>query len=172
MLPAVLGPPVQIAYVVPDLDAAIAWWSATSGAGPFFVNEHIPLQKVRVFGRDGVFDHSSAYGQWGEVMLELVQDHTPGPSPITALGLHHLAFFVDGLDVFSTGLSAAGYPEALFARTMSGTSFVFHDASLMLGHMLELYERTERLTTFYSKVAAASVDWNGENPRRSIGDLR
>ena len=45
-----------------------------------------------------MFDHTSAYGQWGDIMVELVQDHGTGPSVVRDLynvdesGLHHLAF--------------------------------------------------------------------------------
>ena len=55
-------------------------------------------------GTPGTFDHSSAYGQWGAIMVELVEDHGDGPSPVRDMfppdgsGLHHLAFFVDDLD--------------------------------------------------------------------------
>ncbi len=52
------------------------------GAGPFFVRQHIALLDVVIRGRPGTFDHSSAYGQWGHVMVELVEDHGDGPSPV------------------------------------------------------------------------------------------
>ena len=42
----------------------------------------------------GQFDHSSAYGQWGDVMVELVEEHTP-PLVAPGSGVHHLAFIVD-----------------------------------------------------------------------------
>ena len=77
-----LGAPVQIAYAVNDLDAAARWWADVVGAGPFFVNEHIAVTNVRYRGQPASIDHSSAYGQWGSVMVELVKDHTVGPSPV------------------------------------------------------------------------------------------
>ncbi len=96
-----LGAPVQIAYAVPDAAAAAAEWAATYGAGPFFVRPHITVTNVRYRGRPAEFDHTSAYGQWGGIMVELVQDHGAGPSAVRDMyapeesGLHHLAFFVD-----------------------------------------------------------------------------
>ena len=97
----VLGPPVQIAYAVVDARAAAHEWAERFGAGPFFLAEHIPVTDVVHRGVPGEFDHTSAYGQWGEIMVELVQDHGTGPSAVRDLyapgetGLHHLAYFVD-----------------------------------------------------------------------------
>jgi hypothetical protein len=166
------GPPVQIAFCVHDLAIAVDRWATGVGAGPFFVNAHIPVQDVRVFGKPTTFDHSSAYGQWGPVMVELVQDHTTGSSPMTSIGLHHLAYFVEDFGLAAAQLVRQGCPEALFARTASGTSFAFHDARPQLGHMIEIYQRSERLSSFYERVAAAAQGWDGRDPFRSVSDLR
>ena len=77
-----LGPPVQIAYAVTDVREAATRWVSERGVGPFFVIEHIAVTDVLYRGAPAVFDHSSAYGQWGGLMVELVCDHTVGPSPI------------------------------------------------------------------------------------------
>lgn len=70
----------QIAYFVPDVRVAAARHAALFGSGPYFVAEHIPLRKALYRGREGRLDHSSAYGQWGELMVEFVQQNNPGPS--------------------------------------------------------------------------------------------
>ena len=169
-----LGKPVQIAYAVHDLDDAAPRWAATTGAGPFFVAEHIPLRSARHRGRPASFDHSSAYGQWGDVMLELVRDHTTGPSPVRDVvgdgeGLHHLAFLVDDLAAEVERLAAAGWPEALWAETSVGAAFAFCDATADLGHMVELYEPTPMLVGFYDLVAEAARGWDGRHPVRRLG---
>ena len=171
-LASLIGPPVQIAYAVRDLDTAVVSWVASHGAGPFFVSEHIAVHDVRYRGAPGSFDHSSAYGQCGDVMIELVVDHTRGPSPIAdvvgpgGLGLHHLAHFVDDLGAAQDALVARGWPEALWARTPSGVAFAFHDATTDLGHMIELYEGGAGLRGFYDLVRRASIGWDGSNPIR------
>ena len=162
-----LGPPVQIAYAVADIDAAVPTWVAL-GAGPFFVLEHIALRASRIFGEPGAFDHSSAYGQWGSIMVELVQDHTAGATPVPALGLHHLAFFVHDLASASAAQTAAGRPEALWAETANGQQFVFHDGRHDLGHFVELYEPSDGLRAFYALVADAAAGWDGSQPRRAV----
>jgi catechol 2,3-dioxygenase-like lactoylglutathione lyase family enzyme len=169
---SLLGPPVQIAYAVPDAAAAAAEWARRAGAGPFFLREHIPLVDVVYRGRPGSFEHTSAYGQWGPIMVELVQDHGNGPSVIRERyasgesGLHHLAFFVDDLDAAVAGLGALGHELAMSARTAGGIRFCFVDAVATRGHMLELYEPTDRLRAFYAAVAEAADVWDGNDPVR------
>jgi len=168
-----LGPPVQIAYAVRDVRAAALSWAAR-GAGPFFVADHIELTDVRYRGAPGVFDHSSAYGQWGSVMVELVCDHTEGPSPVIdvvgrgGVGLHHVAHFVDDLPAAQAWLTAKGWVEALHARTTTGNEFAFHDSTVELGHMIELYVGTATLRGFYASVAGAAVGWDGTDPVRPV----
>ncbi len=169
-----LGPPVQIAYAVPDVRVFAARWAEATGAGPFFVRDHIELTEVSSRGRTAEFDHSSAYGQWGSVMLELVQVHTPAPNIVTDVlgdrptGLHHLAFWVQDLNAAVADLAAHGHHEALRATTAGGVTFRFVDATRSLGHMIELYEPTERLRAFYALVAAAAANWDGHEPVRTL----
>ena len=168
-----LGAPVQIAYAVPDARAAAMRWAAEFGAGPFFLRPHIPLSEVTYRGAPASFDHSSAYGQWGETMVELVQDHGTIPSVVRERygvdesGLHHLAFMVDDLDVATTRLGERGFDLAMSARA-STTRFHFIDTVAAFGHMIELYQRSDHLLGFYAMVRDAAVDWDGNIPVRDI----
>ncbi|MEM7094549.1 MAG: VOC family protein [Actinomycetota bacterium] len=135
------GGPVQMAYAVPDLHAAVAEWEA-KGAGPFVVREHIEVEPAW-------FDHSSAYGWWGSVMVELVCVHAP--AELGGEGLHHLAFFVDSFDQATAELTSAGYPAVLTARAGT-TDFAFHDARASLGHLIEIYEGSAGLRDFYAHI--------------------
>ena len=145
-----LGPPVQLAYAVNDLESAALAWVASHGAGPFFVMKHIAVSEVLYCGRPATFDHSSAYGQLGPIMVELVCDHTVGPSPFPDVdapggqGLHHVAHFVDDVTAMRAHLTAQGCAEALRARTASGV-------------------------WFYSTIAAAARGWDGKEPIRMLG---
>jgi Glyoxalase/Bleomycin resistance protein/Dioxygenase superfamily len=153
-----LGPPMQIAYAVSDVHAAAASWHERQGAGPFVISEHIALASTRIRGVDGpgsAFDHSSAYGQWGELMVELVHEHTP-PLAVTS-GLHHMAFFVDSIEETANALTLRGWPEILRASTASGMAFAFHDARAELGHFIEIYEPNDRLLGFYAHVRSLAT---------------
>jgi hypothetical protein len=152
----------QLAYKVNDLEAAATAHTRAFGSGPFFVLRHVALASSQHRGVERPFDHSSAYGQWGSVMVELVVQHNPDESALHdmfphgsgAEGLHH---------------AGEGAPLAQLSVTQGGTAFAFVDTRRRLGHMLELYEPTAQLTGFYDFVAAAAVGWDGKDLIREIG---
>lgn len=167
----------QLAYAVADVDAAALAHHRRFGSGPFFVLRHVALASSVHRGVERPFDHSSAYGQWSEVMVELVQQHNPDPSAVHDMyphgsgreGLHHAALFVDDLDGTIARFDAEGMPLAQLSVTKTGTTFAFVDAREQMGHMLELYEPTAQLIGFYDFVAEAAKGWNGREPVRELG---
>ncbi|WP_086618836.1 VOC family protein [Erythrobacter tepidarius] len=167
----------QLAYKVDDLEAAAAAHHRRFGSGPFFVLRHVALASSHHRGVARPFDHSSAYGQWGNVMLELVVQHNPDDSALHEMfphgsgreGLHHAAVFVDDLDAAIARFAAEGAALAQLSVTQTGTAFAFVDTRAELGHMLELYEPTAQLTGFYDFVAAAAQGWDGRDLLRELG---
>lgn len=167
----------QLAYKVNDLEAAAAAHHRQFGSGPFFVLRHVALASSHHRGIERPFDHSSAYGHWGSVMVELVVQHNPDPSALHdmfphgsgAEGLHHAALFVDDLDAEIARFEAEGAPLAQLSVTQAGTGFAFVDTRARLGHMLELYEPTPQLTSFYDFVAEAAKGWDGTDLIRELG---
>lgn len=167
----------QLAYKVNDLEAAAAAHHRRFGSGPFFVLRHVALASSEHRGIEQPFDHSSAYGQWGSMMVELVVQHNAEPSALHdmfphgsgAEGLHHTALFVDDLHAEIARFKAAGVPLAQLSITETGTAFAFVDARAELGHMLELYEPTRQLRGFYNFVAEAALGWDGRDLIRELG---
>lgn len=153
----------QIAYFVPDIRAAASAHRATFGSGPFLVVDHVPTPVVRYRGQPAALDHGSAYGQWGEVMVEFVVQHDDAPSAFHDLyprgsgrfGLHHLSVFVDDLAAALGRFAERGAACALYAET-EALAFAMVDTSATLGHMIELYEPTAVLTGFYGRIRAAA----------------
>ena len=166
-----LGPPVQIAYAVSDIFRGVDKWIKDFGAGPFFIAEHIPIKNVIYRGHPSELDITVAYGQWGEIMIELVQDNGEGPSIIRDLyppqksGLHHLAYFVDDMDLVSAKLVEEGYVLAMSGQA-GENRFQFFDAISEMGHFLEIYEPIESLKYLYERVRSASINWDGSDPLR------
>jgi len=169
-----LRPAVQIAFFVTDIRAAALRMHATFGAGPFYVIERIELARGEHRGSECRFVHSSAYGQWGPVMMELVQQDVEGPSPFRDMyapgmeGLHHVATFVDDVGEAIAHYAAAGMPLAARAWLHSGTEFAFVDARATLGHMIELYVSTPELLGFYDFIRRAADGWDGAEPVRLL----
>jgi Glyoxalase/Bleomycin resistance protein/Dioxygenase superfamily len=166
----VLGEPVQVAYSVDDVETAAERFAVEFGVGPFFIRHHPPFDAVHD-GVPGVFNHSSAYGQWGAVQVELVQLGECSPPTLQRAlsntgGIHHVAMFVDSLDVEQARLAALGMPCVMEATTSSGLRFAFHDARPQLGHLIEVYEPTDSVMCLYRMVREAAVDWDGTDPVR------
>jgi hypothetical protein len=167
----------QLAYKVNDLEVAAAAHHRRFGSGPFFLLRHVALSSSSLRGLEQPFDHSSAYGQWGGLMVELVVQHNPEPSALHDMfpsgsgqeGLHHSALFVDDLQAEIARFEAEGAPLAQLSVTQGGAAFAFIDTCASLGHMLELYEPTPQLTGFYDFIAAAAQGWDGRDLVRELG---
>lgn len=167
----------QLAYKVNNLEAAINAHHRRFGSGPFFVARHIALESSHYRGNETPFDHSSAYGQWGSVMIELVVQHNPEGSALHEMyawdtvteGLHHGAVFVDDLAEAIARSGSEGAPLVQLSVTKGGTAFAFMDTRQPLGHMLELYEPTPQLTKFYAMVEEAAQGWDGSDLIRELG---
>jgi catechol 2,3-dioxygenase-like lactoylglutathione lyase family enzyme len=168
--------PVQIAYHVPDPERAAHAYARSFGWGPFFLFEHIPLSRCIYRGAPATFDHSSAYGQAGELMVELITQHDDTPSVLRDLyardgvGVHHIAHFVPNLAEALDQARASGSEIALDACTATGTRFAMLDATRELGHMVELYEAAGDLLKFYRYVRRAAQGWDGTEPLRRLHD--
>lgn len=169
-----VAPIVQVAYHVPDIEAAVPVFAARFGWGPFFVMHHIGIEWCQYRGQPGVFDHSSAYGQAGAVMVELVQQNNDAPSALRDMyradqsGIHHQATFAEDMDAELARYEAMGFPTAMRALTTAGVEFAFVDTRPLLGHMTELYPPVRRLTRFYDMVREAAEGWDGSEPLRRL----
>jgi Glyoxalase/Bleomycin resistance protein/Dioxygenase superfamily len=166
-----LGRVVQVAYAVDDVRSAARSFAEHIGAGPFFVRRHRPMRSVVHQGTEGAFDHSSAYGQWGTVQIELVEMHDVRPAALADIvhrtsGIHHMAYFVSSIDDERQRLERLGWPSVLLAQTASGLRFAFHDARAPLGHLIEIYEPSDDVIALYTMVAQAASGWTGEDPVR------
>jgi catechol 2,3-dioxygenase-like lactoylglutathione lyase family enzyme len=159
----------QLAYFCADIRAAALAHHQAFGSGPYFVADNIPLASSVHRGVPQRFDHSSAYGQWGGVMIEFVQQNNSGPSAMHDLypegsgrwGLHHAALWVDDVDAEIARLEARGFPLAQRSVMNDGFVFAFVDTTAAYGHMLELYAPVPSLTGFYAMVADAAKGWQG-----------
>ena len=70
--------------------------------------------------------------------------------------MHHVASFVPSLSTAIEEFGNAGVELAARAMTRGGGEFAFVDTSKIQGHLLELYEPSERLVGFYEFVRNAS----------------
>lgn len=160
----------QVAYFVSDARASALKMHRQFNCGPFHVVAEIKLAWAESRGQPIDFIHTSAFGQWGEIMVELVQQDSEGSSPFRDMyapgeeGIHHVATMVDSLPDTYDYYKDEGYDIALRAKTETGTEFGFIDATKSLGHMIEVYERSEPLIAFYRYIKDAAVNPKPDQP--------
>ena len=169
------GPIVQLAYHAPTIDGLADEFAAELGAGPFFLLENIPLSSCRYRDQPTQFDHSSAYGQYRELMVELIHQHDDQPSAVRDMfkadevGLHHAAVFVGTIETALKAAETLNMPCALDAKTEEGVRFVMVDAREEYGFFLEFYEPVSDLKRFYDYVKRKSQGWDRKKVLRRLG---
>ena len=161
----------HLGYVVDDIPSAVEWAVKTFGAGPFYLVEHLPFDEVTFHGEPGTYDHSSAFGQWGDVKLELTQVHSATPAGLAdAFGgatprLGHVAWLTDDLEQETARLEAHGVP--LFHTGRSGAVRAhWFDARETLGCHVEVLRRSPQVLGFYELMRVSADGWDGSDPLR------
>jgi catechol 2,3-dioxygenase-like lactoylglutathione lyase family enzyme len=156
----------HVGYFVEDLETAVAGAVATFGMGPFFRMEHAPFDSVTYAGEPAAYDHSSAFGQWGDIRVEFTVAHSCEPAAfrdrmVTPPGvLGHVGILVDDLDAASAKLIAQGLP--LYSTGIIGPVVAnWHDARATLGHSIELLRRGPEISGMYTALRAAADTWDG-----------
>ena len=165
----------HIGYVVGDLRAGVERFSATTGAGPFLVIEHLVFQEVTYRGEPAAYDHSSAFAQWGSIMVELTQVHDAQPAGLRQAftrpggGIGHVGWLADSLDDEVARLQAGGL--TVFHTGQTGpVSAVWLDGGDLFGHPIEVLQRRNEVERFYAMVLEASRDWDGSEPFRVMAE--
>jgi catechol 2,3-dioxygenase-like lactoylglutathione lyase family enzyme len=162
----------HLGYVVDDLQRVAERLARDTGAGPFLMIEHVPLERATYDGATAHYDHSTAFGQWGPVILEISQIHDAQPDGLRAFfgtarppAIGHVAWLVDDLDAESARLEDAGLP--LRHSGHSGpVAAHWHDGAALLGHPVEVLRRCPEILGFYTAIGDASRNWDGSRPLR------
>lgn len=175
MLPS-KGEVIQLAWVVPDLDVAMENWLRTGKTGPFLTVRNV-LENVDVTclyrKQPAQIDASIGLAQWGDVMLELIEQHTDTASayrdsvPRGTLGFHHIAMWAEDWDSAYADMEGQGVVAAM-EGSFGGARFAYFDTVATMGCMLELTERTETQLNLYQMVRDAAAGWDGRDPVRSL----
>jgi hypothetical protein len=166
------APPIHhIGYVVLDLRTGVERFSNATGAGPFFAIEHIAFDAVTYLGEAAVYDHSSAFGAWGPLLVELTQVHDAHPAGLAqmlvspAAGVGHVAWLADSLPDETERLRGLGL-EPFHTGATGPVSAVWFDGRPLLGHPIEVLQRVPEIEGFYAMVRSAAAGWDGERPFR------
>jgi catechol 2,3-dioxygenase-like lactoylglutathione lyase family enzyme len=147
----------HVGYVVEDLQAGIERFTRDFSAGPFAVIGHIAFDEVTFEGEPAVYDHSSAFGQWGPIIVELTQIHDAQPAGLRdaltkpGAGIGHVAWLADDLEAERARLEAAGLHAFHTGRT-GPVSAVWFDGGGLFGHPVEVLQWCDELRGFYASL--------------------
>ena len=168
----------QLAYVVEDLHASLDHWTNVLGVGPFF-GFPMPLEFdwLELHGhrtdRHGIIA-GIGLAQNGPVQIELIEPG-PDPSPYRDFldagrqGQHHIGMCATDYDAQMAAVRAAGYKVAMEGELpLSRFAYLATDDAFS-GTMVELIEPQQAMIDLFAQIAAASVDWDGSEPLRSLG---
>lgn len=164
---------IQMAYVVPDMSAAIRSWIDDLGVGPWFKLD-------RISGIDPVYRGKPATGgaatiamaYAGQMQIELIQPLDDGPSVYherierTGYGFHHFGVASYEIEADIARHERQGHELVFRTGVPTGGSVAYFDTTSHLPGMLELIEMAGETGAVFQFFYDASVGWNGVDPIR------
>jgi len=172
---AELGEPHHHAYVVEEIEATVDRLVDQLGAGPFFLIERVPFDRVTSRGEPAEFVHNSAFGRCGDGTIELIEAVSLAPERVEKAfaaprpRIQHVAYVVAPADVadLRSALDKRGLAQYLCSE-LGGAETTLHDASAVLGHDLEIHAENQALRDFFAMVSAGAEGWDGSEPLRAV----
>lgn len=162
------GAIIQQAYVVNDVVAAAEKWHRVFGIGPFVHLSHISLPNAYYRGEPVEIELSAALAQAGDIQIELLQQHSDGPSCYRDAfapgeeGFHHVAVLCRDFEAERARYEALGCATAMiFGNAEKPTCYM--DARQLTGGMVELYTDHAGIHDIYRLVAQQALTWDGRD---------
>ena len=173
--PLTNGNYMQLCWVVPDLEAAIAHWVRNARAGPFFVFEDVHFTDSHYRGTPAdIPPHRAAIGQYGDMQIELISPIGSAPGiwsdvvPAGRSGFHHTALYCSDYAAEQAAYVAEG-AQVAFEGLMMGAKTCYIDTVATLGFMTELITANPIADQVFGAFRAAAQGWDGSDPIRSLG---
>jgi 4-hydroxyphenylpyruvate dioxygenase-like putative hemolysin len=140
---------LHIAFVTDDVEKTAGWLAELIGV-PFptiNVQPSVEIAQARYHGEAANPGFRQAYMYWGEIGIEVLEpDDQPsvfrdfldrrGP------GVHHIGFWVDGIESKTAEFEAEGYPS-LQSANFPGGCYTFPDTENELGVFIELLSKRD-----------------------------
>lgn len=168
------GSVVQVAYVVPDLDAAIQDWITKLGVGPWFMFRNVGGTEVRYRGGPNKSAAVVAMAFSGTMIFELIQPLDDEPSMFKEVidargyGLHHVAIATENIQADIDRLLSEGHEIVMQANLPQGGSVAFLDGGPNLFGLIELIGMNENTDAMFSSFYEAAKNWDGSDPVREV----
>lgn len=169
-----LGPIMQLAFVPDDFNAAVDHWTRVMGVGPFFHMKHLAPPAIWYRGQPTRFDFSIALAYWGDIQIELIEQHDDVPSlynewlSVGGAGLHHVCQLVDDIEVARAVCNRDGL-DIVQEMALDGGHALYVDTGGGPGTIAEIIQSPPDLLELFNMIRSGSRDWDGTDPLRVIG---
>ena len=168
----------QVAYVVPDIEAAMDHWARVMGVGPWYYNPQVPIRNYHYRGTPHVPRNSVALANAGALQIELLQPRNDVPSMYRDFtlaghrGVQHVAYWTEHFDADLARAQEAGFRVCMGGEVGENGRFVyFEDLSGMPGTTIELSEVAGPKGRLFKIIRDAALGWDGSAPVRPFPDL-
>jgi len=168
----------QVAYLVPDIEAAMDHWSRVLGVGPWYYNPRVPIRHYHYRGQNYEPHNSVALANAGGLQIELLQTRNDVPSMYRDFlraghqGVQHVAYWTEHFDADLARAQAAGFEVCMGGEVGENGRFVyFEDRSTLPGTTIELSEVAGPKGKLFRLIREAAIDWDGTDPVRAFPDL-
>ncbi len=165
---------MQMAYVVPDLRAAIDEWVKRLNVGPWFVLDHFTGVDPVYRGAPSKADITLAMSFAGHMNIELIQPNDDHPSVYRELidrhgyGFHHWGIASADFAGDLKRHEALGMEVAFRLGVPTGGEVAYLDAKGALPGFVELIETSPGMERAFGGFYGAALTWDGSNPVRSF----
>lgn len=167
---AAIGPIMQMAYVVPNLDAAIAHWTTRMGVGPFAIQRAIEYDVASLDGQDTDLVIDAAFAFWGDMNIELIEQKNDAPSVFKEFveryghGLQHVAVMSHDINTDTQRLADRGIAMRSRLLARSGVETRYFATEFHPGTLLELIHGTPEVEAAFAGLKQAAIHWDGATP--------
>jgi hypothetical protein len=164
---------LHLGFVVTDLEAAMAQWTAAVGAGPWIVIEGFPAYERIHRGRPTNVTNVLAVTYHQDLQIELNQQLDDFPSPYRdfleggGTGLQHVGLLTDRFEMTAAELVDGGFSPVY----TSGPSGSQHPSTYFEGSdpefpMVEILELSSTRVRAFGLIRELVRDWDGSDPIR------
>lgn len=170
----VFSRPMQIGYVVNDIETSMREWTKSKGIGPWFYAERFALTGYRYRGKKTAGPVVSvAQSYVHDMQIELIQVRPGGGANLyeeflakAERGIHHWACMVPNFDAAYERASAAGMKPAHEGDTYRGRLAYFENESVP-DALIELIEATPERVRIFDRMRELAAGWDGLDPIRT-----
>jgi hypothetical protein len=165
---------IQLAYVVEDIQAAMAAWVEKLKVGPWFLLDRFTGEQPMYRGQPSRAEVKLAMSFAGHMNIELIQPSNDAPSVYREVierrgyGFHHWGKATAHFDDDLARYRKAGHEVGFICRVPSGGRVAYLDTTATLPGFVELIELGGAFEPVFSRFYRDSIGWDGSEPVRAF----